>query len=124
MTQLTIEGTDYPKTSNDKYKCYQEFIGESLRMISGRRVMERRAKIQVIEYSYDYFQPELMQQCLKDLRANKSLSVTYLEPESGTWRTDQFHCTQYPAPTFAFDRGGKPCWHNIRFKLESVEGVD
>ena len=54
MTQLSINGIDLPETKNGKYKCYEQELGESIRMISGRLVTEVRSSVHVIEYSYDY----------------------------------------------------------------------
>ena len=33
MTQLSINGIDLPETKNGKYKCYEQELGESIRMI-------------------------------------------------------------------------------------------
>lgn len=122
MTQLIINGTSYPETSRDKYKCYREDLGESMRMISSRLITEVRASIVVVEYSYDYFGDALMRQCLTDLRSREDLTVQYLSPDSDTLVTGVFRCTVKPAPTYAFSVGGAPRWHNISFKLEEVEG--
>lgn len=121
MTQLIINGTSYPKTSNDKYKCYKKEIGKSVRMAAGNMVMEVRGKYTIIEYSYDYFRPELMTKCLADLRSGQELEVDYLEPGSETLSSRMFRCTTLPSPTFAFSRGGKAYWHNVSFVLEAVE---
>ena len=53
MTQLSINGIDLPETKNGKYKCYEQELGENIRMISGRLVTEVRSSVRVIEYSYD-----------------------------------------------------------------------
>ena len=34
MTQLSINGIDLPETKNGKYKCYEQELGENIRMIS------------------------------------------------------------------------------------------
>ena len=122
MTQLIINGTEYPETSHDKYKCYTEDLGESMRMITGRLVTEVRATIVAIEYSYDYFEDARMRRCLGDLRGREDLDVQYLDPETGTMKSGVFRCTKKPAPTFAFSVAGQARWHNISFTLEEVEG--
>lgn len=123
MTQLIINGTEYPEATGDRYKCYPEDLGEDLRMISSRLVTEVRATITVIEYTFDSFEDSLMKTCLKDLRGRADLIVQYLSPEGSTMKTGVFRCTKKPAPAFAFSENGVPRWHNIQFKLEEVEGV-
>ena len=55
MTQLILADNIYlPQTSHDKYKCYPAQLGEQVDMISGRRVLEVRGWVQMIEYEYDY----------------------------------------------------------------------
>lgn len=120
MVQLTINGVDYPKTSRDKYRCYWKDLGESLRMANGRMVFERRGQVQVIEYTYDYFDDAMRMACLAELRSGNVLQVNYLSPEGDTL-SGQFRCTRFPQPTFAFCRGDKPYWHNYEFTLEGVE---
>lgn len=121
MTQLIINGTEYPKTSNDKYKCYKKEIGKSLRMAAGNMVTEVRGKYTIIEYSYDYFEPDLMKKCLVDLRSGLELNVTYLETGEKELSSGMFRCTNLPEPSFAFSRGDKAYWHNVSFVLEAVE---
>lgn len=122
MIQLIINGIEYPESSHDRYKCYKEDLGESMRMISSRLVTEVRATIVVLEYSYDYFKDALMRQCLADLRGRSDLVVQYLDPETGSIKNGIFRCTKKPAPTFAFSVNGEARWHNINFKLEETEG--
>ncbi|MDR3277423.1 MAG: hypothetical protein LBT12_01510 [Oscillospiraceae bacterium] len=124
MTQLIINNTAYPETSKDKYKCYTRDVGENLRMISGRLVTEISYKIVVLEYSYDYFKPELMRQCAADLRIGNEVTVAYLAPESDEMIAANFKCVKPPAPVYAFSKEGKPYWHTINFTLEGVEGID
>ena len=51
MTQLILADNIYlPQTSHDKYKCYPAQLGEQVDMISGRRVLEVRGWVQMIEY--------------------------------------------------------------------------
>lgn len=123
-TQLIINGVEYPYASNDRYQCYKERLGKEFDMISGRHVMEVRAKVTVIAYQYDYFPPELMRHCLADLRSDQLLVVQYLIPESNDLQKGNFHCTEWPKPKFAFTAGGKPYWHSIQFKLREVIEVN
>ena len=74
MTQLSINGIDLPETKNGKYKCYEQELGENIRMISGRLVTEVRSSVRVIEYSYDYMGNDLMRRLLTALRSRSDLS--------------------------------------------------
>ena len=117
MTQLSINGIDLPETKNGKYKCYEQELGENIRMISGRLVTEVRSSVRVIEYSYDYMGNDLMRRLLTALR-----SVQFLDPLSDSMQSASFRCTKQPAPQFAFSRDGVGLWNNIAFTLEEVEG--
>jgi hypothetical protein len=122
--QLIINGTVYPVTSNDKYSAYDAELGESIRMASGKYVFEARGKYTKIEYSYDYFEPELMQICLNDLRSGKELEVAYLPDDGREMQTEKMRCTKLPQPTFAFGRGNTAYFHNVAFTLEGVDAHD
>ena len=121
MTQLIINGTEYPETSNDNYRCYTEDLGEALEMASGRMVYEKRGLRTVIEYSYDYFiEDGLMRACLADLSSGNEIECTYIDPEDDEVRTELFRCTKRPAPSWAFSIGGVAHWHNTSFQLKGV----
>ena len=111
MTQLSINGIDLPETKNGKYKCYEQELGESIRMISGRLVTEVRSSVHVIEYSYDYMGNDLMRRLLTALRSRSDIM-----------QSASFRCTKQPTPQFAFSRDGVGLWNNIAFTLEEVEG--
>lgn len=123
IEQLIINGTVYPRASHDKYKCYQREIGETITMIDGTLVTEISAVKTIIEYSYDRFSDVLMRKCLTDLRGRTDLSVKYLDPMHDELQSDMFKCIVKPSPSFAFEVGGTPMWHDISFTLESVRGV-
>ena len=90
MTQLSINGIDLPETKNGKYKCYEQELGESIRMISGRLVTEVRSSVHVIEYSYDYMGNDLMRRLLTALRSRSDLSVQFLDPLSDSMQSALF----------------------------------
>ena len=104
MTQLTVNGTDFPETSNDKYKCYPRDHGEALRMADLSLVFEKRGEVTVIEYSYDYpdgIRDGLMRQILTALRA-PTCEVTYMPDDGGEVRTETFKCISLTSPSYAF----------------------
>lgn len=123
MTQLTINGTEYPWVDGDNYQAYPSELGKSKRTIGGRLVTEIRGYIWVIKYSYDYMGNDLMRTLLQDLRNKTDLDVDFLVPDTDEMLHATFRCTSQPAPSVAFDYAGVPMWHNISFILESVEAV-
>jgi len=124
MTQLILNGTRLPQTSNDKYSSRPEQLGEQLVMISGRMVTEIRGIVQVISYGYDKMPDDTYRALLTALRSQAAIDVTYLPDDSDTMATGKFICTQFPTPTFAFAKSGKAVWHNVAFKLREVKPHD
>ena len=122
MTQLILNNSVYlPETSRDKYKCYPSLLGTQVDMISGRRVLEVRGWVQVIEYEYDYMGDSLMRQVLAVLRSGQSFPVAYLPDNSDTLAVSTFLTQDFPQPTFAFSKAGVPYWHNVSFTLREVK---
>jgi hypothetical protein len=122
MTQLIINGTEYPETSKDRYTAHKEESSVLLRMASGRLVEEVGYKYWIIEYSYDYFTESLKQTCMADLDSG-SVSVSFLTPQSDELQTGTFKCTKKPTPAFKFSRSGEAYWHDISFRLEGVAAI-
>lgn len=120
IVQLIINGVEYPRTSQDKYKAYPVDLGESLRMASGKLVFEKRGQIMHIDYSYDYMPSTLRLTCLQALYSGEELDVSFLIPGSEEIQTGTFRCTKFPAPPMAFALGQTPYWHNFTFSLEGV----
>ena len=122
MTQLILNNSIYlPKTSRDKYRCYPSQLGTQVDMVSGRRVLEVRGQVQIIEYEYDYMGNALMRQVMAVLRSGKSFPVADLPDDSDILVVSTFLTQDFPTPTFAFSRSGKPYWHNISFTLREVK---
>ena len=125
MIQLILNGqVELPETSRDKYKCYPATLSQQVDMISGRRVLEERGHVQMIEYSYDYMGNELMRAVLGILRGGTSFPVAYLPDEGDTLVTGMFLTESITQPTFAFSRSGVPYWHNFGFTLREVKPHD
>ena len=125
MIQVILNGqVELPETSRDKYKCYPATLSQQVDMISGRRVLEERGHVQMIEYSYDYMGNELMRAVLGILRGGTSFPVAYLPDEGDTLVTGMFLTESITQPTFAFSRSGVPYWHNFGFTLREVKPHD
>ena len=125
MIQLILNGqVELPETSRDKYKCYPATLSQQVDMISGRRVLEERGHVQMIEYSYDYMGNELMRAVLGILRGGASFPVAYLPDEGDTLVTGMFLTESITQPTMAFSKAGVPYWHNFAFTLREVKPHD
>jgi hypothetical protein len=124
LTQIILNGTYLPQTSNDKYSSRPEQLGERIEMISGRMVTEIRGVVQVIHYSYDKMPDATYRALLTALRSQAAMTVTYLPDDSDTMATGKFICTEFPTPTFAFAKNGKAVWHNVAFTLREVKPHD
>ena len=125
MTQLILNGqVALPETSRDKYRCYPATLSQQVDMISGRRVLEERGHVQMIEYSYDYMGNDLMRQVLAILRSGKSFNVSYLPDEGDEAVVGIFLTESITQPTYAFSKGCIPYWHNFGFTLREVKPHD
>lgn len=123
VVQLILNGTYLPQTSNDKYSCRPERLGEQIEMISGRMVTEVRGTVQTITYSYDKMPNATYIALLSALRGG-SMTVVYLPDDSDTMVSGTFVCTSFPTPVFAFSADGKAVWHSVSFTLREVAPHD
>ena len=121
MTQIILNNSIYlPQTSMDKYRCYPSQLGTQVDMISGRRVLEVRGWVWIVEYSYDYMGNDLMRQVNAVLRSGRSFPAAVLPDDSDTLVSSMFLTDSFPQPYYAFDRNGKPFWHTVTFTLREV----
>ena len=125
MTQLIINNSIYlPQTSWNKYRCYPAQLSQQVDMISGRRVLEVRGNVQMIEYEYDYMGNDLMRQLNAVLRSGQSFPVTYLPDSGDEMQAGKFITDSFPVPECAFSKGGVALWHNVSFTLREVSPHD
>jgi len=124
LTQIIFNGTYLPKTSNDKYYCHEEPLGEDLEMISGRIVTEIRGMVWAAHYEYDRLPDSVWRAICGVLRSKASVPCTILPDDSDTMVTATMKCTDLTSPTFAFESNGKAVWHNIAFTLREEKPHD
>lgn len=53
INQLVLDGVLLPRSSHDRYACWEEDLSVQVDMISGRRVIESRGKIWKASYQFD-----------------------------------------------------------------------
>lgn len=125
MTQLIINNSIYlPETTKDKYRCYPAQLSQAVDMISGRRVLEVRGSVWMIEYQYDYMGNELMRRLNTVLRGKSPFTAAFLPDSTDGYLVSTFLTQSYPVPEYAFSRDGTPYWHNVAFILREVEVHD
>ena len=125
MTQLILNSNiALPYTSRDKYRCYPGTLSQQVDMISGRRVIEVRGHVQMIDYAYDYMGNDLLRRALAVLRSNASFPAAYLPDEGDELVSSIFVVESLSDPYMAFSRYGVPYWHNFAFTLREVKPHD
>lgn len=121
MTQIILNNSIYlPEATQDKYRAYETQLSTQVDMISGRRVLEYRGMVWMIEYEYDYMGNELMWQVNSILRSGSSFNVVFLPDNSNEMISSMFLTDSFPTPSYAFSRAGNPYWHGITFTLREV----
>ena len=122
MTQIILgSNLALPETSRGKYRCYPATLSQQVDMISGRRVLEVRGHVQMVEYAYDYMGNDLMRQVLSILRANATVQAACLPDDGDELVPSTFVVESMTQPVFAFDRYGVPFWHTFGFTLREVK---
>lgn len=125
MTQLIINNSIYlPETTKNKYRCYPALLSQAVDMITGRRVLEVRGRVWMIEYEYDYMGNGLMRQLNQVLRGDKAFTVAFLPDSGNEMLVSEFLTESFPIPEYAFSRTGAPYWHNVAFTLREVKPHD
>lgn len=124
MTQLIINGTEYPEVWDDNYSAAPVEKSVQLRMSDLHLVEEIVGSYIQINWSCDYMEDALMRTCLSDLRSGEVLQVEYLPDDGDELVSGSFICTKKPTPQFAFSLSGSPRWHRVSFTLEGVDAVD
>lgn len=109
-----------PEVSRDQYSCWEDDLSVQVDMISGRRVVETRGRVQKVRYSYDYMGKEKLNEVLAVLRSEGSFVATVLR-DTGDYYTSKFLTESIGPPSMAFSRrqGDEEAdfWHNISFVL-------
>lgn len=109
-----------PEVSRDQYSCWEEDLSVQVDMVSGRRVIETRGKVQKAKWGYDYMGREMLNAALSYLRSGAPFVCTVLRP-TGDYYTSNFLVESMTHPTMAFSRrkGDKEedFWHQISFVL-------
>lgn len=123
---LSIDGIEIDGIEEGDYTAYEEELGVSDRMISGRRVEEVRAKVWVVQVNYSSILADVMERLQTALHATRRHFLVFLPSTGGEeLKTGYFHLTAQPQPTLTrwYD-GTTPEWAGFTLKFEEIDGHD
>ena len=124
IQQMILGGVYLPQTSNDRYACWEDLLGEQITMISGRVVFEVRGKVWRARYSYGVLDDETCRAALAVLRSGKPFQAAVLPDNGGAMVASTFMTESLTPPSFAFRDGDKAVWHGLAFQIREVAPHD
>ena len=123
---LSIDGVEIEDAEEGDYTAYEQELGVSDRMISGRRVEELRAKIWIVEIGLATIEIDALRLLQDRLRTRREHELFFL-PDTGSTElvTGKFHLTTLPAPSLTRWRSGEqPSWSGFTLRFEEIDGHD
>lgn len=122
---LSIDGIEIEDCEEGDYTAYEEELGVSDRMISGRRVEELRATVWVVEVTLDSIDGETMAKLNTELKARRQHQLFFLPSTGGNELVGGlFHLTSQPAPTLTRWWDEQPVWAKYKLVFEEIDGHD
>ena len=123
---LSIDGVEIDGIEEGDYTAYEEELGVSDRMISGRRVEELRATVWVVKVNYAKIGADTMQKLQEKLKSTRKHILFFLPSLGGiTLKSGYFHLTAQPAPTLSrWYEGKTPEWAGFALNFEEIDGHD
>jgi len=121
---LIIDGIEIEDLERDDYTAYEQELGVSDRMISGRRVEELRATVWVVEISYASIDAETMAKLNAKFKVSRKHTLFFLPSTGGAELvTGTFHLTALPAPSLnRWPNGETPMWSGYTLRFEEIDG--
>lgn len=122
---LSIDGIEIEDLEEGDYTAYEEELGVSERMISGRRIEEVRATIWHVEVDYSSIDYETMQRLSEKLKSSRRHQLFFL-PSTGGKELVQgwFHLVEQPQPTLTRWSDAGPIWGDYSLVFEEIDGHD
>lgn len=123
---LTIDGINIEDVEEGGYTAYEQELGTFQRMISGRMIEELRAKVWVVEISFDEIDSQTMFALQSAIRSRRTHDLTFLPSVGGTELVSStFQLTVLPQPSLTrWLPGTNPQWSGFTLHFEEVEGHD
>ena len=120
---LSIDGFEIPDLEEDDYTAFEQELGVSERMISGRRIEELRATVWVVELSFSAIDAETMAQLNTLLKASREHALFFLPSTGGEELVNGiFHLVEQPAPSLRRWGDDGPQWADYTLRFEEVDG--
>lgn len=120
---LSIDGFEVPDLEEGDYTAYEQELGVSERMISGRRIEELRATIWVVELNFSAIDAETMATLNAILKASREHQLFFLPSTGGDELVNGvFHLVEQPAPALSRWDASGPQWSDYALRFEEVNG--
>lgn len=122
---LSIDGIEIEDLEEGDYTAYEEELGVSERMISGRRIEEVRATVWHVEVDFSSIDYETMQRLSEKLKSTRRHQLFFL-PSTGGKELVQgwFHLVEQPQPTLTRWSDAGPIWGDYTLTFEEIDGHD
>ena len=123
---LSIDGIEIDGITENDYTAYEEELGVSDRMISGRRVEELRATVWVVQVNYSVIDADTMLALQTSLHATRRHFLVFLPSTGGAeLKSGYFHLTAQPQPKLSrWYEGTIPEWTGFTLRFEEIDGHD
>ena len=122
---LSIDGYEVEDLEEGDYTAYEEELGVSDRMISGRRVEEIRATIWVVKVKYSSITAEQMMAINTVLKSSRKHQLFFLPSTGGEELVSGwFHLVEQPQPSLSRWTGEVPVWGDYELTFEEIDGHD
>lgn len=123
---LSIDGIEIDGIEEGDYTAYEEELGLSDRMISGRRIEEIRATVWVVQVNYSGIDADTMYRLQTALHSTRRHFLVFLPSTGGSnLKTGYFHLTAQPQPTLSrWLEGTNPEWSGFTLRFEEIDGHD
>lgn len=122
---LSIDGVEIEDLEEGDYTAYEEELGVSERMISGRRIEEIRATIWHVEISSSAVSAEKMAALNAKFQAARRHQLFFLPSTGGTELiSGWFHLTERPQPALERWWDDGPVWTDYTLHFEEIDGHD
>ena len=120
---LSIDGFEVPDLEEGDYTAYEQELGVSERMISGRRIEELRATIWVVELNFSAIDAKTMATLNTVLKASREHQLFFLPSTGGENLVNGvFHLVAQPTPALSRWDASGPMWSDYALRFEEVDG--
>lgn len=120
---LNIDGIDIEDLEAGDYSAYEQELGVSERMISGRLIEELRATIWVVKVRYGAIDAATMAALNAKFKASRDHALIFLPSTGGTeLASGTFHLREPPAPALKSWTDETPMWEDYELTFEEVTG--